>query len=69
MALVNGYDLVTISTHTLRGERDRKRQNNLTANSVFQLTRSVGSVTCFQPVEGWTAEISTHTLRGERDKQ
>ena len=34
-----------ISTHTLRGERDRKRRKRKKPLTKFQLTRSVGSVT------------------------
>ena len=34
---------------------------------IFQLTRSVGSVTQTKTTEKTTEKISTHTLRGERD--
>ena len=34
---------------------------------IFQLTRSVGSVTLFAAVKETLKGISTHTLRGERD--
>ena len=35
----------------------------------FQLTRSVGSVTCISNVRFTSNNISTHTLRGERDQK
>ena len=35
--------------------------------SLFQLTRSVGSVTAVQVAQRQKMKISTHTLRGERD--
>ena len=34
-----------ISTHTLRGERDNNDDGGVAENKIFQLTRSVGSVT------------------------
>ena len=34
-----------ISTHTLRGERDITDEKTAVLNGLFQLTRSVGSVT------------------------
>ena len=58
-----------ISTHTLRGERDRPVRAAVHPHGKFQLTRSVGSATkrfCFTTSR---RRISTHTLRGERDAQ
>ena len=56
-----------ISTHTLRGERDHHRIDTLDKLTEFQLTRSVGSVTCPWRSSDIEQRISTHTLRGERD--
>ena len=57
-----------ISTHTLRGERDCAKLFCLIPFSLFQLTRSVGSVTIVVHILKPVFFISTHTLRGERDK-
>ena len=56
-----------ISTHTLRGERDKSIKLLCFVFNIFQLTRSVGSVTCRKLLAYKKLEISTHTLRGERD--
>ena len=56
-----------ISTHTLRGERDKSGITAKLPNSLFQLTRSVGSVTRNILSCPPYIIISTHTLRGERD--
>ena len=56
-----------ISTHTLRGERDFQNQVFRPNRRLFQLTRSVGSVTNISDTFRGIIEISTHTLRGERD--
>ena len=61
------YDRNIISTHTLRGERDLLDGGERLGRTVFQLTRSVGSVTFFMKSQSITIRISTHTLRGERD--
>ena len=41
----DGFLNYSISTHTLRGERDLRTFNGYTLSEKFQLTRSVGSVT------------------------
>ena len=56
-----------ISTHTLRGERDLLDGGERLGRTVFQLTRSVGSVTAKVEEMKHEKKISTHTLRGERD--
>ena len=61
------YDKNRISTHTLRGERDMNIYKGNIETLKFQLTRSVGSVTCKCFVLYLLICISTHTLRGERD--
>ena len=43
--LIIDYVQKTISTHTLRGERDLTTPCPLSSLHIFQLTRSVGSVT------------------------
>ena len=63
----NFYLPPTISTHTLRGERDLRCFQPLAKCNAFQLTRSVGSVTGSIEFDYPYDEISTHTLRGERD--
>ena len=39
------FTAAKISTHTLRGERDERRGVTAVGTCLFQLTRSVGSVT------------------------
>ncbi len=56
-----------ISTHTLRGERDINYELAYRRAELFQLTRSVGSVTTKPTENNMYILISTHTLRGERD--
>ena len=56
-----------ISTHTLRGERDIRSYLIYCRAILFQLTRSVGSVTLAVSGSLQPKNISTHTLRGERD--
>ena len=56
-----------ISTHTLRGERDMLKIDTVLNCFLFQLTRSVGSVTHRKTYDSYRITISTHTLRGERD--
>ena len=69
---VTSMDVLTItqrniSTHTLRGERDKMSDKLIEGEVLFQLTRSVGSVTRTWQRFYRNNEISTHTLRGERD--
>ena len=51
----------------LRGERDKYVNGLIVIMYIFQLTRSVGSVTLKGGSKYSREEISTHTLRGERD--
>ena len=62
------YDACRISTHTLRVERDTIEIIYRIMHMVFQLTRSVWSVTLlFYDLSVIHILISTHTLRVERD--
>ena len=67
MSHINEMYSQSISTHTLRGERDLWNGLKHPKIAKFQLTRSVGSVTgtILLPIDNNV--ISTHTLRGERD--
>ena len=64
---IHGEPPFEISTHTLRGERDMRLAGAGTQIGLFQLTRSVGSVTLPDEFKSIRQAISTHTLRGERD--
>ena len=63
----DGFLDYSISTHTLRGERDSHIIPEIGGIRLFQLTRSVGSVTATYRIAKKQYKISTHTLRGERD--
>ena len=63
----DGFLDYSISTHTLRGERDSHIIPEIGGIRLFQLTRSVGSVTNHLNNFFTVVIISTHTLRGERD--
>ena len=56
-----------ISTHTLRGAREKKKSERVCRQLRFQLTRTLGSLTPSISEYKTTCKISTHTLRGERD--
>ena len=54
-----------ISTHTLRGERDRSKIIRRYIGKQFQLTRSVGSVTADEPEEtAETVDFNSHAPWG-----
>ena len=47
IAVLDSSSMQFISTHTLRGERDHNKSTVFALPIIFQLTRSVGSVTFF----------------------
>ena len=67
IAVLDSSSMQFISTHTLRGERDHNKSTVFALPIIFQLTRSVGSVTWYPLPWKKIFTISTHTLRGERD--